>query len=135
MKFQSLVPWGIDTSRDLFAGLQKDFFSPRIDVSETKNNVVVKAELPGLDEDKIDIEISKNILTIRGEKSVERDEKNENYHIVERSSGSFARSLSLSFEVNPDEVKASFNNGVLTINIPKPQPAAPQKNKIKITKD
>lgn len=134
MKFHSLIPWGIDSNRDLLGNLQKDFFSPRLDVSENDKQITVTAELPGLEEKDIELEVTNNVLSIKGKKEIKRDESKDDYHIVERSSGAFSRSLSLQFDVDPAGVKASFKDGVLTVDIPKPQPTPQQSNKIQITK-
>jgi HSP20 family protein len=93
--------------------------APRMNVSETENEIRVEAELPGVSETDVQLELSDDLLTIRGEKQAEREDKNTNYHIVERSFGSFARSVRLPFSPRPDQVKAEFNNGVLKITLPK----------------
>jgi HSP20 family protein len=93
--------------------------APRINVSETENEIRVEAELPGVPEKDVNIELSEDLLTIRGEKQAQREDKKQNYHIVERSFGSFARSIRLPFSPRPDQVKAEFTNGVLHINLPK----------------
>ncbi len=93
--------------------------APRMNVSETENEIRVEAELPGVPEKDIQLELNDDLLTIRGEKQAEREDKNTNYHIVERSFGSFARSIRLPFSPRPDQVKAEFNHGVLKISLPK----------------
>ncbi|HJS85609.1 MAG TPA: Hsp20/alpha crystallin family protein [Acetobacteraceae bacterium] len=93
--------------------------APRMNVSETENEIRVEAELPGVSEKDVNIELSDDLLTIRGEKQAQREDKNQNYHIVERSFGSFARSIRLPFSPQPDQVKAEFANGVLHIALPK----------------
>jgi HSP20 family protein len=92
-----------------------------MNVSETDNELRVSLELPGVTEEDIDINLESDVLTIRGEKKLEEERGGgkENYHFVERSYGSFQRSLRLPFQANPDEVRASFENGVLTITVPK----------------
>jgi HSP20 family protein len=90
-----------------------------VDVSETADKIVVKAEVPGLDSKDIDISLSGDILTIKGEKKSEREEKEENYHLVERSYGSFARSIRLPVGVEADKIEASYKQGVLTVTCPK----------------
>jgi HSP20 family protein len=80
---------------------------PSLDVAETKNEIVVKAELPGLDPKDINISLTDGLLTIKGEKKHEREEKEENYHLVERSYGTFSRSIRLPKEVKSDKIKAS----------------------------
>ncbi|MFL6551569.1 MAG: Hsp20/alpha crystallin family protein [Povalibacter sp.] len=96
-------------------------FNASMNVSETDQEYRVTVELPGVTEQDIELNISDDVLTISGEKKFEseRGGKKESYHYVERSYGTFQRSLRLPFSVNPDEVKAAFQNGVLTITVPK----------------
>ncbi len=96
--------------------------TPHIDVSETDKEVRICAELPGVKEDDVDVTLDGDVLTIRGEKKFQRTDDKENYHFMERSYGSFQRSLRIPYQVNPDEVKADFENGVLTVRLPKSQP-------------
>ena len=105
---------------------------PSLDVAETKNEIVVKAEVPGLEAKDIDISLSNGLLTIKGEKKEEREEKEENYHLVERSYGSFARSIRLPNEVQSDKINASYKNGVLKIVLPKSEEAKKKEIKIKV---
>lgn len=100
-----------------------DLIQMEIDVSETENEYRVKAELPGVSEDDVDLRLEDNVLTIRGEKKFERTEggEKEDYHFVERSYGTFQRSLRLPTRVDTDNVRADCENGVLTINLPKAQ--------------
>ena len=104
---------------------------PSIDVSETKNELVIKAELPGLDPKDIDISMNNGYLTIKGEKKHEKEEKDENYHLIERSYGSFTRSVRLPREVQNDKITASFKNGVLRVTLPKSEEAKKKEIKIK----
>jgi HSP20 family protein len=94
--------------------------APRVEVRESDRELTIRAELPGVKEEDIEIELVDDVLTIRGEKKMEKEEENENVHIMERAYGSFARSIRLPFEVKPEQVQASFENGVLTIRMPKP---------------
>jgi HSP20 family protein len=105
---------------------------PSLDVSETKNDVVIKAELPGMDPKDIDISLANGFLTIKGEKKHEKEEKEENYHLVERSYGSFTRSVRLPREVQSDKISASFKNGVLRVTLPKSEEAKKKEIKIKV---
>ena len=105
---------------------------PSLDVSETKNDFVVKAELPGIDPKDIDISLTDGMLTIRGEKKQERDEKEENYHLIERSYGTFSRSVSLSRDVKPDKINASYKDGVLRVALPKSEETKKKEIKIKV---
>jgi HSP20 family protein len=95
-------------------------FNAQMDVSETDKDLRVCVDLPGVSEQDIDVSLDDDILTIRGEKKVEQERGDkENYHFVERSYGSFQRALRLPFNANPEEVRASFENGVLTVTVPK----------------
>jgi HSP20 family protein len=105
---------------------------PALDVAETKDSVVVKAELPGMDPKDIDISLNDGHLTIKGEKKQEREEKEENYHFIERSYGSFVRSVQLPKEVKTDNVNASYKNGVLKVVLPKSEKAKTKEVKIKV---
>ena len=90
-----------------------------MNVSETDNGIRITAELPGVSEQDIDVSLDDDLLTIRGEKKFEQKDEKENFHFVERCYGTFQRSLRLPFTVNPDQVRASFENGVLTVTAPK----------------
>ncbi len=105
---------------------------PSVDVSETKNDLGIKAELPGLDPKDIDISMNNGYLTIKGETKNEKEEKDENYHLIERSYGSFTRSVRLPREVQSDKITASFKNGILKITLPKSEEAKKKEIKIKV---
>lgn len=105
---------------------------PSLDVSETKNNLVVKAELPGMDPKDIDISLNEGILTIKGERKQEKEEKEENYHLIERSYGSFTRSVRLPGEVKSEMISASYKDGVLKVTLPKSEEAKKKEIKIKV---
>jgi HSP20 family protein len=107
-------------------------FSPSVDVTEIDNQVQVTAELPGLTEDDIDLSLSQNVLTIRGEKKEEQEERDQNYHRIERSYGSFQRNIPLPVEVEAEQVEASFKNGVLTVTMPKTAQAQQERKKIEV---
>ena len=98
-------------------------WAPSMDISETKDSLVAKVEAPGMDQRDIQISLQENLLTIKGEKKQEKEEKDERYHRVERSYGSFTRSVRLPIGVDPSKVTASFKNGLLTVTMPK-TPAA-----------
>jgi HSP20 family protein len=100
---------------------------PSIDVSETDNEIVVSAEMPGLERGDVEISIEDDILTIRGEKSVEQEQDDKNYHVSERAYGVFYRALQLPPGVDPSKIQATMSNGVLRITIPKPTKAQPKK--------
>lgn len=92
---------------------------PQINVSETEKEIRVTAEMPGVTEKDIDITLDDGVLTIRGEKKMEKKEDKENFHYVERSFGQFQRSLRVPNSINPDQVQARVENGVLTVTLPK----------------
>lgn len=104
---------------------------PKLDIAETDGEIKVTAELPGVAEKDVDVTLRDDVLTIKGEKKAEREEKDENYHLVERSYGSFARSIQLPAGLDADKVKARMDKGVLTVTMPKPAAAQPQKIDIK----
>lgn len=108
-----------------------DWF-PSLDVSETKNDLVIKAEVPGMEPKDIDISLSDGVLTIKGEKKQEREEKEEDYHLIERSYGSFARSIQLPKGVQSDKIQATYKNGVLKVVLPKSEEAKKKEIKIKV---
>jgi HSP20 family protein len=105
---------------------------PALDVAETDASVIVKADLPGLEVKDLDVSIRGDILTIRGEKKEEKEEKTKSYHRVERHYGSFERSVRLPATVKADQVKASFKNGVLQIEMPKTEEAKEKTVRIKV---
>jgi HSP20 family protein len=108
--------------------------APRVDVSETESEIKIEAELPGVDEKDVEVVLSDGRLTIKGEKKQEKEEKKKDYHMVERSYGSFARSIALPFEADPDKVKATFAKGVLNVTVPKPPEVKAKEKKIAIGK-
>ena len=107
-------------------------WSPHVDISETKDDVVIKAEMPGMTKDDIKISIHDNVLTLKGEKKQEKEEKEANYHRIERSHGSFCRSFALPTSVKADKVKASYKDGVLNITLPKTEEAKPKEIPVNI---
>ena len=107
---------------------------PRIDVSETDQDLKVFAELPGVDQNDVEITLSDDVLTIRGEKKVAHENQQQNYHVMERSYGSFARSIRLPFTVNPDQVQATFKDGVLSVALPKPAETQRKERRIQISR-
>jgi HSP20 family protein len=158
MNLKSLIPVGRDrnasTAANSFTSLQReidrlfDDFSrgfpampafggdgakllPSIDVTETDKDIEITAELPGLEEKDVQINFADNLLTIRGEKKAEKEEKDKNYRLVERSYGSFERTLELPDGVNADAIKAVIAKGVLKVTVPKPAPAQSKKIEVK----
>lgn len=110
-----------------------DGFHPHIDVSENDRAITVSAELPGMDENDIEVSLAQQTLTISGEKKAEKENRRENYYYLERSYGSFRRSIALPAEVEPEQVKATFRKGVLTVTLPKTAEAQKQRKKITVT--
>ncbi len=104
--------------------------SPRIDISKTDNEYKIEAELPGVQQKEIDVKIDNNILTIKGKKEDIKEEKEKNYHLRERYYGAFQRSISLPNNIEPEKIKASFENGVLNISVPKSDKRTPKKIEI-----
>jgi HSP20 family protein len=109
--------------------------APKIDVSETDNEIQITAEMPGIDENDVEVLLEDDRLIIRGEKKEEREDKDRNYHVRERVQGAFSRTLPLPFAPDPNQVKAEFRNGVMTITIPKPQEVKQKQHRIEVQKD
>ena len=111
-------------------------FDLRSNVSETDKEICITADLPGMGQNDIDISISANQITIKGEKKSEKEEKKDDegrqFRRIERSSGSFERSMNLLYEIDPDKVSAEFKDGVLTVTIPKPPEVVKKTKKIEI---
>jgi HSP20 family protein len=102
-------------------------FAPAFDVSETEKELIVEAEISGMDKKDIKINLSNGVLTIQGEKKHEKKEENENYHCVERRYGTFSRTMRLPVEVDPEKVDATYKNGLLTVTLPKSGAVEPKK--------
>jgi HSP20 family protein len=107
-------------------------WAPAVDIYETEHELVVKADLPDVNPQELDIRVENNILTIRGERKFEKKVAEHNYLRVERSYGSFARSFSLANTVNSEAIKADYQNGVLTLSIPKREEAKPKQIKVNV---
>jgi len=105
---------------------------PAMDLVETDEHFVLKADLPGLTEADVNVEVEDNVLTISGERQAEHEDKREGYVRVERAFGTFRRSLTLPEGINPEAVQASFENGVLEVRIPKPEERKPRKVAIQV---
>ncbi len=93
--------------------------APAFDVAETEDDLLITAELPGMDAKDVDVNLTGNVLTVTGEKKLEKEEKNKRHHRVERSFGSFTRSFTLPCEVEADKVEATYKNGLLNLKLPK----------------
>ena len=117
---------------DLFSGASAGRVVPRVDVRENETEVVVEAELPGMQEDDVDITLRDGVLTVKGEKKSEREEEKDDFHITERSYGSFNRSFRLPETVDEEGVTADLENGVLRVTLPKKPEAVKAEKKISI---
>jgi len=116
-----------DTPAQNSAGSTLRRWMPAMDLVETEDSFVLRADLPGMKEDDVKIEFEDGTLTVSGERKAEHEESNEGFHRVERSFGSFSRSLTLPQGIDPEAVTASFDRGVLEIRIPKPEQRKPRK--------
>jgi HSP20 family protein len=105
---------------------------PAVDIFETNEAIVIKAELPGITAKDISVEVKDNTLTLKGEKKFEKEVKEENYHRVERSYGSFQRAFTLPGTIQQEKVKAKLRDGILEINLPKVEEAKPKQVKVDI---
>jgi HSP20 family protein len=153
MKLKSLIPVGRDrgltSAFNPFMSLQRevdqllDDFTrgwptvganqlvPSTDVTENDKEIQITAELPGLEEKDVQINVADDVLTIKGEKKAEKEEKDKNYRLVERSYGAFSRSIELPAGIDSNSIKASIAKGVLTVVVPKPAPAQVKKIEVK----
>jgi HSP20 family protein len=148
---KSLIPWRssafgnfrdeMDTLVERFFGRplaesngETDVWQPRCDIEETDKEILVKTDLPGVDPKEVDISLRDNVLTIRGEKKEEKEEKKKDYHRVERFTGQFYRELALPAEADAEKISANSANGVVTVTIPKRPGAQPKKIAVKAEK-
>ncbi len=108
-------------------------WAPAVDIYETENELVLKADLPAINEKDLDIRVENNMLTIHGERKFESEVKEDNYLRIERTYGSFSRSLGLPNTVNTEAIKAEYKNGVLTVEMPKRAESKPKHVKINVS--
>jgi len=144
-----LVPWGPFGQLNPFRGETDRFWdkffterpfgrafseewSPSVDISETEDKLLIKAELPGLEAKDVNISISGNLLTIKGEKKKEEEEKDEHHHYIERYVGTFQRSFRLPVNVQADKIEAAFDKGVLNVTLPKVEEAKKKEIEVKV---
>jgi HSP20 family protein len=159
MDFRSMIPFGggpLSRQRgasDPFANFRREFdklvedtlgkgpltawpggegVDLKLDVSETDKEVKVTAELPGVDPKEVELTLEGDVLTIKGEKKVEDERKDDQHHVVERAYGRFARSMRLPFAAGESDVRAAFDKGVLTVTVPKPREVVEQTRRIEI---
>jgi HSP20 family protein len=122
---------------DVFSGraqegkeLTTSTWAPSVDIFETEKELVLTAEIPGIDEKDVEIKIEDNTLSLKGERKFEKETKEENYHRIERSYGSFYRAFTLPNSIDPEKIQATHENGVLKITMPKRDELQPRKVKI-----
>lgn len=120
----------VDLSKGEDRDIMKSTWAPAVDIFETENEVVLSVEVPGISEKEIEIKVEDGNLTLKGERKFEKEAKEENYHRIERSYGSFYRSFSLPSYVDQDKIKAEYENGVLSIHMPKKPELKPRKVRI-----
>jgi HSP20 family protein len=110
-------------------------FAPLVDIYEDEHNITLKIEVPGIDENDIDVRIENNTLTVQGERKIEKEEKEENFRRVERHYGSFTRSFTLPPSVDPGQVSAQYDKGVLNIHLAKKAEAKPKQIKVNVGRE
>ena len=128
--WRSLMDFGWPRHRHLWTDLEAT--SPAIEISEDKNDVLVKAELPGMKKEDLEINVEERLLTIRGEKKKEEERKGEGYFYSERSYGAFERCIEIPRDVQSDKAHATFKDGVLEVRLPKTEEAKRKEVKIKV---
>jgi HSP20 family protein len=127
--------WGLMNLRDEVDRMFRDFYEgrdeesgwlPSVDIAEDKDKYVLTAELPGVKKEDVKINIHNNVLTIEGEKKSWQEKKDDNYYRGERYFGKFSRSFTLNSEIDADKIKAEYNDGILTVNLPKTEKVKPR---------
>ncbi len=113
-------------------GIIEDLWRPSIDIEESNGNLMVKAEIPGMDKKDIKVVVKDDVLTISGERKRENETKEKTFHRIERSYGQFRRMIRLPAEVDPDKVKATYKDGVLNVTLPKPESMKPKHINVEI---
>lgn len=128
--FEPLSRMTAASDEDLVSGA----WIPPVDVAETQDRILVRAEVPGMRQEDISIEFENGMLTLRGERKIEKASEGVTYHRVERTYGNFSRSFTLPRTVDPERITATYRDGVLEIDIPKKEEAKPKQIRIGITK-
>ncbi len=131
-RFWRLSPFEKFSPFEETEGVMDVGWQPTLDLSETDDDVIVKAELPGLEAKDLDISLERDLLVLKGEKKQEKEEKNKRFHRIERTYGAFHRAIRLPVEVKTDKIDATFKDGVLTVTLPKAEDAKKQITHIKI---
>jgi HSP20 family protein len=153
VRSMDLMPWKSGKEANALSSLRREFndlfdrfwsgalepmqfgrWTPAVDISETDEQIVVEAEVPGMEPEQIDVALEGNVLTLKGEKKDVRTDEGQNYHRVERQYGAFVRSIQLPTAVEIDKVSASFKNGVLQVTLPKSEDAKPKRVAIDLDK-
>ena len=121
------------------AGHEEDWalggsWAPAVDIYEHEGNIVLKAEIPGIDPKEVDVRVENNVLTLRGERKIDTEVKRESYHRVERAYGTFSRSFTLPNVVDTEKIKAEYRDGVLRVTLPKREEAKPKQISINVTR-
>jgi HSP20 family protein len=124
----SLIKW--DPFRAFNTTLSTTTWNPAVDIYETDNDVVLKAELPGIDPKSIDVRLENKMLLLKGERHFEKETKEENYHRVEREYGTFSRAFSLPMAVKEEKITAEYKDGILKIVLPKKEEVKPKTIKV-----
>ena len=137
---RGMTPWFDDIDRffdEAFVPTRRQVregdWAPRVDISEDDGKIVLRADLPGVNEKDVSVKVEDNVLTLSGERKFEKETDEENFHRVERTYGSFTRGFSLPETVDTDKIKAKYDKGVLTISIPKVETKPKTERVIKIT--
>lgn len=128
-RYARSLGWPLNGDKEL---ISKDDWAPRVDISETDSELVIKADIPDVKKEDVKVSIDEGVLTIQGEKKQEREESGEKYHRLERYYGHFSRSFTLPSYVNEAKIEATFKNGVLKLHIPKTAESAHKNIEIKI---
>lgn len=111
---------------------REGFWTPILDIEESNGNIVVKAEIPGMEKDEIKVSVRNNMLSISGERKQESETRDKTFHRIERSYGKFSRTITLPSEVDADKIKAAYKDGVLNIVLPKPESMKPKQIEVEI---
>jgi len=123
-RFLRELPWR--------GGAEKEAVAPAIDIADRPSEVLIKAEMPGVEKDDLEISIQENTLTISGKIRSEKEEREENYYYRERSYTSYSRTIDIPSKINPDKIKAGLKDGILTVHLPKADEVQPKKIKVEI---
>ena len=113
-------------SKELDEEVSLASWKPTVDIYDTDDALILKVELPGVDKEKVTVDVKDNLLTLKGERAIDKEIKEENYYRRERSFGSFYRSFTLPTTVNPEDIKATYKDGILTVEVPKAEEKKPK---------